>query len=271
MIGWMAPIAWSLVAEAAIAGASLAESAEIPRSEAVMIREQWIEARLRSIADADASGHFELAEELAELLRSFGRSPHPVEAPLAARARALVGELCGWAIREDPALAPRSLRLMLELEPDSSRRQRLRRVLRLEGGERGRFGDASDRGEVVRRLAAIHRGDPRAFDEARSSPLLGEWLDEHPDAATAELQERLSMARGTPRALEPAMASRLFEIEWAWLSQRRAGFAGSLRTGGRRPLAEIDREELSEWLGASPLGRSWRSADAAVEPVPAPK
>lgn len=266
MIGRSSPIGWSLAAGAAIAASAIGERAEIPRPEAVMIREAWIEARLQSISDDDSAAHFEFAEELAELLRSLERSPHPVEAPLAARIRSLIGELCGWAIREDPPLATRCLRLVLEVEPDASRRRRLRGELRLDGGEQGRLAEASDRVELVRRLAGVHRGDARGFDEARASQLLGQWLDEHPDPAVAELREKLSVARGVPRSLEPAASLRLFEIEWAWLSRGRAGFAGSLRAGGRRPLPEIDREELSEWLGASPRGRSWRRVDGDAGP-----
>lgn len=267
MIGRGAMRVWLLAAAAAIGGAAVEERSEIPRPEAVMIREERIEARLRSIADGDAAAHFEFAEELAELLRSFERSPHPVESPLAARTRSLIGELAGWSLREDPTLAPRVLRLMLEVESDPMRRQRIRSELRLDDGERGRLADGSDRGEVARRLAGVHRGDARGLEEARSSQPFGQWLDEHPDAATAELRERLSVSRGAPRPLEPAVSLRLFEIEWAWLSRGRAGFAGSLRAGGRRPLPEIDRGELSEWLGASPHARSWRLPEAAAEPA----
>jgi hypothetical protein len=229
-------------------------------SEANAIRESAIEARLRQLPQADAEAHFELAEELAELATASS-----ADAAMADALRRLVGELCGWAVRLDASLAPSALRLMLEVETDPQRRRRLRRLLRVDA-ESADDGDPARRLEIVRSLAAIHRGHRRGIEEALASPVFAAWLDEHPEAVAAGLGSGRSEASariGRP-PLEGEEALRLFEIERAWLAPARAGFAGSLRIGGRAPLPEIGREELSQWLGAGGV-RSWEAAAGTAE------
>lgn len=231
-------------------------------AEARAIREASIEARLRRLPTEDATAHFELAEELAELGIAIKASPAEADAAMAETLRVLVGELCGWAVRLDASLASSSLRLMLEVETDPLRRRRLRRLLRLDP-EGADAGNAAAGLEVVRALAAMHRGDRRGIEDAFASPGFAAWLDEHPEAvAVLEPLRAAALRPGGVPPLEREAALRLFEIEWAWLSPARAGFAPSLRVGGGAPLPEIGREELSQWLGAGKV-RSWEIAPSA--------